>query len=196
MGLIFFENISAENYTFFDCRNAEAFCNGHFKNSIFVGNDEGREERLAIMEPLPKNACFIISDIESSSSLLKKTMVQSNSFLTWNSDMKISVPGFDLSIAIDLQEFLLDYKYDEFFLIDVRAANDFAKGSIEHAQSIPAEDLMQTIFDLDSNKPYYIFGSNFEEALFATSIFKQNGFNLVRVVSCSYDEIAKQLKKK
>jgi rhodanese-related sulfurtransferase len=196
MGQIFFEDISAENYTFFDCRNAEAFCNGHFKNAIFVGDDEGIEDRLAILEPLPKNACYIVSDIESSSTLLKKAIVQSNSFLIWNSDIKISDAGFDLSIAVDLEEFLLDYKYDEFFLIDVRATDDFEKGSIEHAQSIPSEDLLQTIVELDPNKSYYIFGNNFEDALFATSIFKQNGFNLVRIVSCSYDEIAGQLKKK
>jgi hypothetical protein len=55
---------------------------------------------------------------------------------------------------------------------------------------------MQSIIDLEPNVPYYIFSNSFENAVFAASIFKQNGFNLVRVVSANYDEIAAALKKK
>jgi rhodanese-related sulfurtransferase len=196
MGQIFFEDTNTNHFTFIDCRNAQAFCNGHYKGALFAGDDEATEERIAVIENIPPDACFIVNNIDASNWSGKKMLLKSSDFFVWDDAVKIPSEKLDMCIELDLEEFLLDYQYDEFFLIDVRTTEDFQKGSIEHAQSIPLEDIMQSIIDLEPNVPYYIFSNSFENAVFAASIFKQNGFNLVRVVSANYDEIAAALKKK
>lgn len=193
MGQIFLDKISSKPYLIFDCRDTHSFCEGHFKNSVFIGDSADTDERLNTLEFEGNDVCFIVKSTDSTSWSLKKMLLPKYDFIIWEEGMAILSSLVDMSIAIDIEEFLLDYEYDEFFLIDVRSAELFEKGKIEYAQSIPAEDISQTIIELDQSKTYYIYGSSFEDALFAESVFKQNGFNFIRVISCTYDEIAAQI---
>ena len=95
----------------------------------------------------------------------------------------------DLIIDIDMEEFGIDYKFDEFYLIDTRQDDDYEAEHLEHAESIPLSDLEENTSALDTSASYYIYGASFEDVVFAASILKRNDFHILRVVHASYQEL-------
>ena len=94
-------------------------------------------------------------------------------------------------ITIDAEEFKIDFQYDEFFLIDVRSKEDFAKDHAEDAENIVLNDLEQILIEFEAGDSYYVYANTITEAVTAGSIFKKIGFNRVRAVAADYESIKK-----
>lgn len=174
-----------------DLRGVNAFLDGHISGSYCIEMNEKLEIYLSVLEEdLP--IFFVIFEQQLADPLFKsKCLAISNDYLIWES---IERKEIDMCIAIDIEEFKLDYEFDEFFLIDVRSAEDFVKGSIEHAESLPIDELSNNILDLDTDQTYYIFGDDTAQATFAASVFKRHGFHAIRVVSAPYELLKAEMK--
>lgn len=96
---------------------------------------------------------------------------------------------FDMLISVLADELEIDYKYDEFFLLDTRTAEEFAAERIEDAESIPLSDLIVSVVDLETNGLYYIYASNAANAFTAASVCKKYGLERVRVVEADYAQL-------
>ena len=95
----------------------------------------------------------------------------------------------DIIIDITLEEFELDFNYDEFYLIDLRTEDQYEEEHLEHAESLPLSDIEEAIPDLNPDVTYYLYGTTFEDAAFAASLFKRGGFHKIRVVNEGYEAI-------
>jgi hydroxyacylglutathione hydrolase len=93
----------------------------------------------------------------------------------------------DIIIDIGLEEFELDFNYDEFYLIDLRTEDQYDKGHLEHAESLPLSDIADYIADLQADNMYYLYGHSFEDAAFAASLFRRSGFYKLRIVNQGYE---------
>ena len=95
----------------------------------------------------------------------------------------------DMLITIDAEELYLDYRFDEFYLVDVRSKKEFETEHLEYAENIVLNDLELLIIDLDITQSYYVYAGSIAEAVTAGSLFKHYGFNLIKVVADTYDII-------
>jgi hydroxyacylglutathione hydrolase len=95
----------------------------------------------------------------------------------------------DLIIDIDAEEFGIDYKFDEFYLIDTRTDEDYEAEHIEHAENIPLSEIEETIPALNAADSYYIYAASIEDAAFAASLFRRADFFKIRVVTVGYSEL-------
>ena len=95
----------------------------------------------------------------------------------------------DLLIDISLDEFEIDYKFDEFYLIDIRNEEEYEQEHIEYAENIPLADLDTALADLNSTSLYYIYGNSGTEATIAATIFKQYDFHKLRVITEGYEQL-------
>ena len=107
----------------------------------------------------------------------------------WDELEQVNAP-YDMLITIDAEEFAIDYQFDEFFLIDVRSQEEFDAAHVEDAENIQLADLTQMLTEMDETASYYVYGSTADEAITAASLFKQNGYQRVRVVSAPFAQIA------
>ena len=95
--------------------------------------------------------------------------------------------AIDLLVDIGIDEFEIDYKFDEFYLIDIRSEEDYELEHLEYAENIPLADLDTTLVDMNHNSAYYIYGNSASEATIAASIFKQFDFHKLRVITEGYE---------
>ncbi len=95
----------------------------------------------------------------------------------------------DIIIDIDAEEFAIDYKFDEFYLIDTRPDEDYEAEHIEYAESIPLSDIEENTPALSTAASYYIYGKTIADAAFAASLFRRAEFQKVRVISASYEDL-------
>lgn len=74
---------------------------------------------------------------------------------------------------------------DGWELVDVRAPNEFARGTIPGAKNISVDELRDRIDEIDKNKPVVVFCQVGQRGYLATRILMQNGYR-VRNVSGGY----------
>jgi len=67
------------------------------------------------------------------------------------------------------------------FLLDVRTPEEFAKGNIPGAISIPVDELRSRIIDLPRDKEVAVYCQSGQRAYFATRILQQNGFKAANI---------------
>jgi len=96
---------------------------------------------------------------------------------------------FDMLISIDADEFAIDYQFDEFYLIDLRAREDFEKGHVEDAENIALVDLEPLLIEMEVQDMYYLYGETAAQAVTAASLLKRNGFQRLRAVSADYETL-------
>lgn len=192
IGINEFRKLNAEGVWIIDTRSSEIFCNGFMKGAVSVPFDENFKDVLSELVE-DGQSLLLIADIENAEAVTKALKTSINyEFLGILSspmdDWMLTSRETDLLITIDVEEFAIDYNYDEFFLIDVRDAEQYVEVHLEHAQNIELNDLEQTLTDMETADSYYICGRNFTEATTAGSVFKQNGFERVRVVQADFVE--------
>jgi rhodanese-related sulfurtransferase len=98
----------------------------------------------------------------------------------------------DILINIEADEFAIDYSFDEFFLIDLRTAEEFNEEHVEDSENIPLTDLPPLLAEMDETASFYLYANATEDAITGGSIFKQNEFHRLRVVSTPFAEIVKE----
>lgn len=188
-----FKGLIEEGYTVIDTRNPEVFCDGFIEESISIPfNDSFVDNYDELTQPGQR--IILVTEAEHTTAVfraLKAAAIDSaegyleGGFAAWQE----AGHEVDMLISIDADEFAMDFNYDEFYLVDVRSKEDFAKEHAEDAENIALNDLEQLLIELDNQESYYVYGNTAADAVTAGSIFKRTGFGRVRVVAAEYDVI-------
>ncbi len=188
-----FTDISLEGCVIVDVRKSEDFVNGFLKESISIPFDENFVNTFQELVESSQDVLFVAdeNDISAISAIVKNAGIGNvQGYLKGGIDIsKMSAKTIDMLITIDAEEFVIDYRFDEFYLVDVRTAEEFENEHVEHAENITLNDLEQLLIDLDTAKSYYIYADSSAHAITAGSLFKQNGFNLVKIVAENFENI-------
>lgn len=176
-----------------DTRPAELFCEGHIVDALSVPFSDTFVTSITELTEQDQKIMLVAEETEIAA--IEKRLKESGidtiegflqgGFEAW----KNNGHKMDMLIAIDADEFAMDYHYDEFYLVDVRTKEEFTKEHAEDAENIELSDLDQIILELDNTESYYVYAQTSNEAVTAGSIFKRAGFNRIRVVAASYSEI-------
>ena len=185
-----FGKLMSDGHLVVDTRISEVFCDGFIKESISIPFSENFIDLFQeLIEDSQK--VLILSDPDNIDSISKifRLHVQENvtgylegGFETWNNSSR----KIDMLIGVDPDEFAIDYNFDEFFLVDVRPADEYKAEHIEDSENIALIDLEQVLIDLDEPGNYYIYANSISEATTAGSIFKRNGFDRARIILSNY----------
>ena len=95
----------------------------------------------------------------------------------------------DLIIDITAEEFELDFTFDEFYLIDLRAEDQYEEEHFEYAENLPLSELEEAIPALNPDVTDYLYGNTFEDAAYAAALFKRGGFHKLRAVNEGYEAL-------
>ena len=179
--------------TVIDTRPSATFVQGFIPGSIHIPLAEHFKEYVELVLD-PEHTLIVIAESgqeeKACRELIKTGVANVVGYLDGGYDAWITSGGQpDLIIDIDIEEFGIDYKFDEFYLIDTRNDDDYEVEHIEYAESIPLSDIEENISVLAPTASYYIYGASFEDAAFAASLMKRNDFHVLRVVNTGYDAL-------
>ncbi len=188
-----FKRLYTEGVWLIDTRPTQSFADGFIKGAISIPFNENFKDKLNDLVE-DRQSLLLISTEVNAAPVSKAVALAGNFVLLGvlslvHEEWNLSAKETDLLISIDVEEFAIDYNFDEFFLIDVRGAEAFEEEHLEHAENIALSDLEQTLTDMETNESYYICATNFEEAATAASVFKQNGFERVRVLDANFTDL-------
>jgi rhodanese-related sulfurtransferase len=188
-----FLSLSTQGHQIIDTRPQAVFCDGFYAGSISIPHDE---DFINTFQELIEDGqhVLIVADEADIAPLAKKIkaagLAHVQGYLKGSFDpTSVGNKFLDMIITIDPEEFHIDYRFDEFYLIDVRTAEAFAKEHIEYAENLELTDLEALLIDLDAANSYYVYADNSREAIIAGSLFKRAGFDLVKVVADSFENI-------
>lgn len=188
-----FTELLQNGYLIVDTRPAEIFCQGYivdalsvpFNNNFIVALNELTEQDQKILLVAEETDLLAIEKKLKESGIDNVEGVLQGGYGAWEKNGN----KIDMLIAVDADEFAMDYHYDEFYLVDVRDKGEFAKEHAEDAENIELSDLGQIILEFDNTDSYYVYAQTITNAVTAGSIFKRAGFNRIRVVAADYPEI-------
>jgi rhodanese-related sulfurtransferase len=178
-----------------DTRNTESFSLGFIEGALSVpfGNEFLNKLNDLVTGEIP--LVFVVNEEElpavfktvKASGLKNVNGYYTGNYETWQAE---GLP-VDILITIEADEFAADYRFDEFYLIDIRPKAEYVLEHAEDSENIALNDLEQYLVDLDVNESYYLYGSNAEDAVTAGSLFKKTGFQRVRSVVADIETIKK-----
>lgn len=185
--------LDTEGYLVIDTRQPLVFADGFAEGAINIPYNENFTESL---QYLPEDEAQILvvaeeAEIPTVMKALKAAGIQGiegylqNGYNTWIDAGKPT----DMLIAIEADEFKMDYQFDEFYLIDLRTADEYAQSHAEDSENIEMAELERTLAELDIEESYYVYGSTAQDAVIAASIFRRYGFTRVRPVASNYDAV-------
>lgn len=188
-----FISLSAEAYVVVDTRKSEMLSEGFFKDSISIPLDESFINTFQELVGSMQNVILVADENEIPAIMkrIKDTGITNiHGYLSKGRNAtEIPAKFIDVLITIDSEELLIDYRFDEFYLIDVRTLEEFEKEHLEHAENISLNDLEQLLIALDASKSYYVYADTAVNAVTAGSIFKRSGFDLVKVIAGNFENI-------
>lgn len=176
-----------------DTRPTADFINGFITKSLHLPMGERFEEYATLMIT-PEDTVVVIAqpgqEEQVYGAMAKTGFINIKGIVAGGYDSLVaSGMATDVLIAIDIDEFEIDYKFDEFYLIDIRNEVQYDLAHIEHAENIPLADLSTTITAMNNSSIYYLYGATAEEAIVAAAICKQYDIHLLRAVEASFDQI-------
>lgn len=185
--------LDTDEYLIIDTRKPQVFAEGFSEGAINIPFNPLFTESL---QYLPEEDTKILvvaeeAEIPTVMKALKASGVQGiegylqQGFATW---LEAGKPT-DMLIAIEADEFKMDYQFDEFYLIDLRTADDFKAGHVEDAENIEMAELERTLAELSTEDSYYVYGNTAQDAIIAASIFRRYGFERIRPVASDYAAI-------
>jgi hydroxyacylglutathione hydrolase len=176
-----------------DSRSSAVFVQGLIPQSIHIPHsDSFIEYTELIVEPDMKLLLVAGSGQEMAVSrdLRKTGFANLSGIIDGGYEAWVAAGGKkDLIIDISPEEFELDFNFDEFYLIDLRTEDLYEEEHIEYAENLPLSELEEAIPDLNPDLMYYLYGTTFEDAAFAASLFKRGGFHKLRVVNEGYEAL-------
>ena len=187
------KQLDTEGYLVIDTRMPLVFADGFAEGAINIPYNELFAESL---QYLPEDEVQILvvaeaGEIPAVMKALRASGIQGvqgyleNGYTTWTDAGKPT----DMLIGIEADEFKMDYQFDEFYLIDLRPAHDYAHSHAEDSENIEMPELERTLAELDIEESYYIYGSTAQDAITAASIFRRYGFTRVRPVISDYEAV-------
>jgi rhodanese-related sulfurtransferase len=179
--------------TIVDTRNTEAFGLGFIEGAVSVPFGETFINKLNDLLTDDTEVVFVVSQEEHAAvfKAVKAAGINnvkgyySGNYETWQAE---GLP-LDVLIVIDAEEFAADYRFDEFYLIDIRPKAEYDLEHAEDSENIALNDLEQYLVDLETGESYYLYSSNAEDAVTAGSLFKKTGFQRVRAVAADLETI-------
>lgn len=176
---------SLESYQIIDLRNFEMSSAGFLTGSLlFVGtktNQDLPEEFL-----IPGKPVLLITD--DFSNISGHWQFPPNSARTIF-PAKIPESALDLIICVDADEFAIDYRFDEFYLIDLSEPDLFDVEHLEDAENLPFDELPTEVAELEPEMRIYLTGADRFQRFLAASFLKRNGIPHVRVVDAENHEL-------
>lgn len=181
-----------EGYLVVDTRPADVFADGFISGAVsvqytenFLANlDEIINEQKAVLVVSPANIREVIKTVAGSG--ITNIIGYTEEGFEGPREAGINI---DLLILIDADEFAMDYKHDEFYLVDVREEDLFEKEHVEDAENLPLANLEPALGDLEADASYYIYGDTTNQAVTAASLFKRQGFERVRTVNAGLEDL-------
>lgn len=190
-----FKELIAQGHLVVDTRKSEVFCESYIKGSVSIPFDENFIDAYDELTEPDQKILLVTEEAENAAiaKAIKAAGIENTEgFLAGGFDAwKNAHNKFDMLITIDEEEFKIDYQFDEFFLIDVRSKEEFAKDHAEDAENIALNDLEQILIEFEAGDSYYVYANTVTEAVTAGSVFKKIGFNRIRVVAADYETIKK-----
>lgn len=188
-----FKEQSTKGHLIIDTRPSEIFAEGFIKNSVSLPFSDNFLNALTDIAEDDQQILFVTTDenavkldrLVKGSGNFKAIGYLDGGFDAW----KNAGNKTDMIIGIDEEEFAIDYQFDEFFLVDLRSPEEFAKEHAEDAENVPMVELEQVLTELDLEQSYYLYANTPEEAITAASIFKKNGFQRVRPLAAGYEKL-------
>ncbi|MCW3125750.1 MAG: fold metallo-hydrolase [Bacteroidetes bacterium] len=176
-----------------DTRPSSLFLQGFIPGAIHIPLSD-RFKEYAELTLDPEYSAIIVAEKgqeeKACRDLAKTGVVTIAGYLDGGYDAWLAAGGAsDLIIDIDAEEFGIDYKFDEFYLIDTRSDDEYESEHIEYAENIPLSEIEETAPSLNAADSYYIYGSSIEDAAFAASLFRRSDFFKIRVVTVGYDDL-------
>ncbi|HWB62175.1 MAG TPA: rhodanese-like domain-containing protein [Chitinophagales bacterium] len=188
-----FKKIEPGSYVLIDTRLPDEFMEGFIEESLSVPfgddfmdtlNDLIAENQAVVFLTGGDNAMDVLRAVKAAGNINTLGYLEGG-FEAWrNAD-----GAYNMLIGIDAGEFAMDYQFDEFFLVDVRSADEFAQEHVEDAENVVLNDLEQALMELDNTQSYYVYGATPADAVTAGSLFKYYGFERVRAVVADYEQI-------
>lgn len=176
-----------------DTRPSAAFLSGFVPGSIHIPLSPSLSTYAELTLDSEYSAILIAEpgqEEHASRSFIKTGVVSVAGYLEGGYDAWVAAGGAtDIIIDIDAEEFAIDYKFDEFYLIDTRSDEAYEADHVEYAESIPLADIEENTDALSATASYYIYGETAEEAAFAASLFRRADFHKLRVITAGYDEL-------
>lgn len=184
---------SEGDYTLIDTRPLSETENGFIPGSVLLPHTENFQETLRLLLTHFTNPVFIaettmaktIQAIIAESDTEEKTYLLQGGYKAWTD---ASYP-MDLIITIEADEFAIDYKHDDFLLVDARTPQEFEQTHVEGAEQVSVLQAEIAAADWDSNDSYYVYGNTAAEALTVASLLRRAGFVQVRVVADTFENI-------
>lgn len=185
--------LDTDEYLIIDTRKPEVFAEGFAQGAINIPFNELFTETLQYL-PEEEAQILVIADeaeIPTVMRALKAAGIQgiegylNNGYNTWLDAGKLT----DMLIAIEADEFKMDYQFDEFYLIDLRTADDFKTEHVEDAENIEMAELERTLTELSTEDSYYVYGETAQDAIIAASLFKRYGFERIRPIASNYTAV-------
>lgn len=190
-----FRDLAQTDAIILDTRATEQVLSGTIKGAIVVPFSENFIVELqSVVSP---QTILVVADVSNRAEVIKQLKNSGTYDVAGYLDAKFQEwqdAGYETEfiIAIEPDEFAMDYQYDEFVLADVRTKEEYDLEHIEDAVNISLTDLETLLSDLDEEQTYYLYGASADAALTAGSLFKQAEFERVRVVLAAYEDITKQ----
>lgn len=181
---------SAESYQWLDVRPADQISQGFVSGSLcFPAAVQGNEIYLEFLD-MDKPVCVVLSSGQQELlSLFTGKFSHHSVALLLEQSEQIPRKWLDVLLPIDIDEFGIDYRFDEFYLIDVRNTDAYLASHLEDSDNLPLEELILQVTDLEPEMRIYLIGSNPDESMLAASYLKQNGIPHVRVLEAPWEEV-------
>lgn len=190
-----FINHIEEGYTIIDFRDADDFILGFIPNSIYVKYKHGFQEILELFITQNQYFLFIANEGEEETILnhlheLKYSNVigyLKGGFLTWLKH-KYTV---DVVISIDEEEFELEYKHGNLYLMDLRPEFEFKLQYLKNSQNIDIELLLHNYDAIEDQVTNCIYCLDGELSLSMISYLKSNAKHNLYHISGGFNTVKK-----
>lgn len=185
--------LDTDEYLVVDTRPADIFAEGFAEGAINIPFNELFTESLQYLPEDDVRILVVTAEGETAPVMkaLKAIGIQGiegylqDGYTTWKDAGK----PIDMLIAIEADEFKMDYQFDEFYLIDLRTAAEYNAEHVEDSENIEMAELERTLAELSVEDSYYVYGNTAQDAVIAASIFRRYGFERIRPVMSDFAAI-------
>ncbi|MBS5787130.1 MAG: rhodanese-like domain-containing protein [Clostridioides difficile] len=163
-----------------DVRDDKEYSSGHIANAININVDD-IEGKLSGLDAYKDNTVILYCNSGKKSAKAADILVKNGFTKVYNAQ---GVKDFDYDLVTynditgaDLEKAIADNK--DAVLVDVRKADEFAKGHIENAINIPLEDIESKLDTLDKEKDIYLYCRTGNRSGQAAKILSDKGYTKV-----------------
>ncbi len=99
----------------------------------------------------------------------------------------------DLIISIEADELLMDMKFDDPQVIDIRSKEAYDAHHLEDAENIPPQNLLYNLEELPKETTFYMYCDDGELSTSVISILKSHGYHNFYHITGGYEALRKMI---